>query len=467
MAGEDTWLGEYRALARLSGPLIAGYAGNQLVGTVDAAIVGRLGAVPLAAVSYGNALFGVATIFGIGMLMGLDPIAAQAVGSGRPGRARQALGEGIRLALAVTIPLTGLLFGLCFAVLEPVGVDAASREQTLAYLVGRGPSILPVLAFTAGRAFLQALGTVRPILVATVLANLFNLPATALLSAGDAALGWVGLPPLGLGDGLGVLGAGIGSFGVALLQLWVAWAAVRRVDTTAGAERPTAQGVRTLVQVGWPVGAHLMAEMGMFALAAVVMGHFGPNAGAAHNVAISLAGLTFTVCLGLGNAGAVRVGQAIGRRDHPGMRRAGFASLTSGTGFMALGALVFLVFPEPLARLFTRDPAVIDIAVDLLRVAAVFQIVDGLQAVGAGVLRGAGDTRFAMILNLSGHWLVAVPAGFVMAFRLDWGPVGLWWGLNVGLTLVGVGLSARFVVLSRRPVRAVEEDCAPDAPSLE
>ena len=199
----------------------------------------------------------------------------------------------------------------------------------------------------------------------------------------------------------------------------------------------------------------MVAEFGVFSLVNVLMGNIDERALAGHQVAITLASATFMVPVGIGAAASVRVGRAIGRGDGPGTRLAGLVSLASGMGFMAVSALAFLLVPRQLAGVITDKADVISAAVPLLFVAAVFQLSDGAQAVAAGALRGAGDTRFPLLANLAGHYLIGLPLGVLLAFHFGMGARGLWWGLSAGLTGVALALGSRFLRISSRHVLRV------------
>ena len=199
------------------------------------------------------------------------------------------------------------------------------------------------------------------------------------------------------------------------------------------------------------------AEVGIFALVGFLAARLGELPVAAHQLAISVASLTFTVAVGFGNAGSVRVGWAVGGRDREGARRAGLAAFAAGTAFMSLSALAFFLFPGAIARAMTDDPVIGAAAVPLLRVAAIFQLSDGVQAVGAGVLRGAGETRFTFVANVLGHWLLGFPAAVVLGFTLGGGVTGLWWGFVLGLTAVAAALVLRFLRVSAREIAPLAE----------
>jgi MATE family multidrug resistance protein len=208
--------------------------------------------------------------------------------------------------------------------------------------------------------------------------------------------------------------------------------------------------VRRLFQLGLPAAGQMVLEVGVFATASALAARVSANALAAHQIALNMAALTFMVPYGLSSAAAVRVGQAIGRRDPVGAIHAGWTAIAIGVAFMATASTVFLTMPGTLMRAFTADLSVIGTGIALLFVAAVFQLFDGVQGVTTGALRGLGDTRTAMLWNLCGHWGVGLPLGYLLCFRLGYGVVGLWWGLSTGLMICGVGLLAAWRRQGRR-----------------
>jgi MATE family multidrug resistance protein len=197
------------------------------------------------------------------------------------------------------------------------------------------------------------------------------------------------------------------------------------------------------------------AEVAIFTLVGLLSGRLGAEQMAAHQIALSVSAMSFTIAVGIGTAGGVRVGREIGAAQQEGTRRAGFVAFACGAGFMSVTALLFVLFPRAIAGMLTSDGGVVQIVVPLFAVAAVFQISDGIQAVGSGVLRGAGDTAFAFVANLVGHWLIGFPTAMFVGFRLGLGVTGLWWGLCAGLTAVAFTLLVRFHVLSRGGIAAL------------
>lgn len=436
---------ELRALLTLAAPLILTNVGNMALALVDVAVVGRLGETSIAAAGLGNAVFFTTTLFGVGMLFGLDPLLAQAVGAKEPTRAARAFVAGLYAALIVAVPLTLVIAALARNV-ELLGAPTEAVEGTRHYLYARLTSLLPFLLLMATRSYLQALGRTRSLVVGVIVANVVNLPAAWVLT--------LGVPSLGL-EGHGVFGAGLASAIATTVQLAVsAWPLVHDAELrAAGARAFDRVLVRRVIELGSPIGFQIVLEAGSFAVVTFVVGTFGTRPLSGHQIALSVVSCTFQVALALGAATSVRVGTAVGRGDGPGTRRAGLVGIVSGTTFMLASALVLFAVPRELARLLTTDPHVIEACLPFMFVAACFQLGDGAQTVAQGALRGAGDTRFPLWVNLLGHWVIGLPLGWALMSRL--GPVATWWGLTAGLFTVAALATTRFVVLTRRTIARV------------
>ncbi len=440
--GDPGLRAEIGATLRLAAPVILAQLGMMLMGIVDTAMVGRLpGEDALAAVSVGNAFLMTITLFVGGILVALDPIVAQAVGADRKERCGEALWTGLWIGLAAAIPVTLLFLDvrwlLVLARQEPEIVEA-----TGAYLHGRAFAVLPFLLFAAFRGFLNGLADVRAVLVIAVLANAVNVVADWAL-----IFGHLGMPALG------VAGAGYATsvsrwFMLVAIVVVVARPRYRIYDLRPRLPRPGQ--ILEILRVGAPIGAQISAEVGIFSAVSIAMGWIGKSELAAHQIALSLASLTFMIPLGLGIAASVRVGQLVGSDDLDGAARAGRVAIILGGATMACSAIAFAVAPGLLAAVFTSDAAVIAAAVVFVRMAAAFQIFDGIQTVATGCLRGAGDTRTPFLANLIAHWAVGLPLGAWLAFGTSMGGPGLWVGLTVGLVGVAVVLARRFLVGSWR-----------------
>ncbi|WP_426755635.1 MATE family efflux transporter [Myxococcus sp. Y35] len=448
---------ELRELARLAIPIAIAQGGQALMGLVDTLVVGRAGTSSLAAVGLGNGLFFAVSSFGMGLMMGFDPMMSQAMGARHFTRARGLLWQGAWLALFAGVLLASLLVLMPpLLLLGGIGADEVAGARD--YLVWRAPSMPLMLAFLMVRSYCQSTAYTRPLVVATVAANVFNLAADVLLVFGGEVLP-AAFGPLRAIPAMGVAGSALATTLCTGVQLAVVVFAVR-ARPLAGAEASTRLPVwadlSQAVKLGIPIGLHFAAEIGVFALAGVLSASLGPASVGAHQIAISFASVTFTVAMGIGNAGSVRVGWAVGARNGRQARLSGFMAFAGGAGFMALGGLMFALFPEPLARLAGAPEDVLPLVVPLLMVSAVFQVFDGVQGVGAGVLRGAGDTRFTFVANMVGHYAIGLPLTLLLGFKLGLGVVGIWWGLCAGLITVAVALLWRFNRMSAGTLRPVE-----------
>ncbi len=449
--------GELLPLIRLAVPIVLANLANQGLGVIDTLMAGRLSPLGLAATGLGSTLFFVGSTLAMGIAFGVDPLTAQAFGAGRPREARITLWQGVWAVLLASVPGAGLVLGAGYS-LEAMGVERTLAEGARDYLWWRLPSLPGMLVFLAARAYLQAAHRPRAVLIAVLAATPLNGAANWVLMYGDAGLTPLGLPALGL-PAMGVKGIALASTLVTAFEVWIVSRAVSALDPGPGSEplrAPRWATIRAIYALGLPLGGQLLAEGGLFALTGVLMAGIGTLATAAHHVALTVASFTFMVPLGIGSATGVQVGRAVGARDGEGTRRAGVAGIGLGAGFMAGSALVLWFAPGPIARLITNDPAVAWLAEDLLRVAGIFQLFDGVQVTASGALRGAGITRWTFVANLVCYWLIAFPISAGLGFGLGFGPAGLWWGLTVGLAAASVALTAKFRAATRRTIRALE-----------
>jgi MATE family multidrug resistance protein len=442
---------ELHALVRLSWPITAAQLGLMAMGLVDTAILGRVSADDLAGSAIGRAVMFAAITPAMGIALALEPLASQAVGAGDLPEAWGSLRATSRAVLLAGGPL--LAIGLVvLAGLEACGVEPAVASRARAYAFTQTPGMLLSLVYLAHKTFLQSQGRTQPALIASVVANVANLVVCNLLVRGDDILTALGLPARGL-PRMGALGAGL-AFSIASAVMTAIVVGASGKLRPAG--RESTVRVRQVMKLGAPVGFQLLAEVGVFALCTVLVGRLGSAAVSAHQVALGLASFTFMGALGFSGGAAVRVGYAVGEGRSP--RRAGLVGLGCGAAFMAVAGLVFAVFPGPLVRLFTRDADVVTLGVQLVIIAAVFQLFDGLQAVAGGALRGAGDVRFPFVATVGAHWAIGFPAAVILGFPCGLGVRGVWWGLAAGLTAVAALLVGRFLRVTRSAVARVRYD---------
>jgi multidrug resistance protein, MATE family len=426
---------ELRALVRLAVPLAAQQAGVQLMGNVDTALLGRYSDAALAGSGVGNnLLFGI-TSLGLGLVMGMDTVVPQALGGGRTDDARRAVGAGVRLAVLVGLILTLAVFGTPL-VLGLAHVDPAIVSEARPYIYLRAVGIVPFLITIALRSYLAAHHRTRPLIIAVIAGNLVNFGLDLVLIFGVPALG---IPRMG------VLGAALATTVVQLLTVLVYVAGVRSLDGPAPRPRSTGADMIAIAKVGAPVGGQIFAEVGIFGVATVIAGTLGELPAAAHSIALNIASLTFSFAVGIAAATSVQVGHATGAGNIALARRRGLLGLGVGLAVMACFAAAFGIVPAIIARAFTADVTVIAATVPLLHIAAAFQLFDGIQAVGAGALRGLGHTRETLWGNLVGHYLVGLPVVLLLGYTAGLGITGVWWGLSAGLAATGTYLFVRFL----------------------
>lgn len=456
----------FKALGLLAGPLAVVHLSNNLTGAVDTAMAGRVDRLTLGATGLGASVFVLFSVAGMAAGLGCDALMSQALGRGESAQARRVMWQGMWVALSVSVPLVVLLWVLA-AHLEALGVHEDVALEAGRYLCGRAPFIPAHCAAMVLRSYLQAARATRPVLWSSVSMNVFNVVANWLLLWGDAGLVPYGLPALGL-PAFGVLGLGLASGLASIVQLGVlaAGAAALPCENTCAPARvaeldaepsvPLWRGHWPLMQrilvMGVPAGLQMLAEVGVFTLVSIAMGGMGPVIAAAHQTAIILVGLSFSVCVGIGSATSVYVGRAAGMADAEGVRWGGVAGILWALVAMTVSIVGMWCVPELLVQMLTDDVHVQAPAVRLLRIAGVFQMADGAQAVATGALRGLGQTSWPLVANVVAYYGIALPLGLYLAYWLELGPEGLWWGLCAGLGVVGAALCLTFWRLSGKAV---------------
>jgi MATE family multidrug resistance protein len=442
------WRGELRAMVALAVPVVLSELGWMAQGVVDTIMVGRLGPAAIGAVALGNAVCYTPSLFGVGLMLGLDTLVAQAYGREDHDECHRWLAQGVYLALIAAVPLMVLIWLASFGFTR-FGIDSAVAAPAGGYLRLLLLGTLPLMIYGAARRYLQGVGQVRVITVTYLVANLVNWFGNWVLIYGK-----LGFPALGVnGSALSTVAARI-TMAIALLGF--AWRYERRRGHPlfrhwAG---PQAARLKRLLKLGAPAAGQILLEVGAWNLATFSAGYLTPVALATHQIVLNYASVTYMVPLGISAAAAVSVGHALGAADAAKARRAGWLALGLGSSFMLLAAVTFVVWPRPLIELYTSDARVLAVGPALLGIVAAFEVFDGIQTVSTGALRGLGETRAPMLANLVGYWVLGLPLGFFLCFEMRWGIYGLWIGLTVALIAIALAVLVRWQRDSKRQLGA-------------
>jgi len=448
---------EIRPMLRLAAPLAMAELGWMAMGFVDTIMAGRLSAAAIGAGSLGSMLFYPIVICGVGMLAGMDTLVAQAFGARDDAACRRTLVQGLWIAAGVA-PVVALLLALTIPLLRAVGTNPRVMELLGPFVRALLWGVPPLLLYTVFRRYLQARNIVKPITFAVISANLLNFAGNWLFMYGN----W-GAPRLGLtGSGYST---SISRVYIALVLLVAVLRHQHKCSSQAEppapprassllalvgqalspanlAYRPHFPIIRRLLALGFPSAMQIFVEGAVFGAVTVMASRFDEVSLAAHSIAVNVISITFMVPLGISSAAAVRVGQAVGRKDPPGIAVSGWTALLLGAGFMSAAGLALAIVPRWIARLYTPEVAVIGASAALLRIAALFEIFDGLQVVAGGALRGLGDTRTPAIAHFVGYWIIGMPVAWFLCFTYGWGVTGIWVGLTSALILIGTLLLA-------------------------
>jgi multidrug resistance protein, MATE family len=427
---------EFYPTLRLALPLVLAELGWMSMAIVDTMMVGRLpnSAIAMGAVSLSSNIFIVLALFGGGLLLGLDTLVSQAFGAGQREDCHRSLINSIYLSVALT-PFLAAPVWLLPSLLGAMHVDSGVLALAIPYTKALAAGLLPLLLYFAIRRCLQAMNMVRPVAFALVSANIVNAVGNWVLIYGK----W-GAPKMG------VLGSGCST---ALSRLYMAMVLVgyllwydhrHRTELLKTPVEIDLRRIRRLITLGFPAAMQFTLESGVFALVTALIARLGAVALASHQIALNTVAFTYMVPLGIASAAAVRVGQAIGRKDASRAGDAGGTAIFLGALFMSGAGVVLLAVPKWIARMYTSDEAVIHSTIWLLAAGAAFQLFDGVQTVATGALRGAGDTRTPMLCHFTAYWIIGLPLGAWLCFYRGWGALGLWIGLSLALILIGIVL---------------------------
>ncbi len=416
-------------------PVIIGQLGHIMVSVADTMMVGRIGVIPLAGATFAGTFFHVFMLFGIGVSYAITPLVAA-----DPSNRSKLL-----VYLQNGFLLNGVLAILmCFSVLilapflHLFGQEPEVAIAAKPYLVIISFSLLPMMIFQAFRQFSEGQSNTFSPMIVSIVANMINIGLNYLFIYGK-----FGFPVMGLnGAGYATL---ISRFIMVLLMMFL----IR--DLWKGFKWKFDVGVvRKLLHIGISSGLQYVFEIGAFSMAAIMVGWISAEALAAHQIALNMVAVTYMAASGLGAAAAIRIGNQMGKKDLSNLKRAGVSSFVLVVIFMALAAMLIVLFRSFLVDLYIDEIAVKEIALGLLIIAAGFQISDGLQAVGSGVLRGLMDVKVPTLVTFFVYWICAIPGSYLLAFTFEMGVSGVWYALSAALSLAALLHIIRFIYLTRR-----------------
>jgi len=422
----------------LSLPIVVSQLGQMLMSVVDNIMVGNVGTEALAAASIANAIFTLIMVVGFGLTMAVTPLTAIAYGAGKDEECGIILRQGILVNLFFGFLLCGVtfLFSECIQYLNQP--DEIVGPASI-YMKVLGVSMLPLMLFQSYRQFAEGVSFLKPAMIIMLLANIINIFTNWIFIYGN-----LGVTPLGL-TGAGIATISSRTFmAVTLMIVIIKSPKMKRFDPTLNYRKIDFPMIRRLLAIGIPAGFQYFFEVSAFAASSIMIGWMGTVALAAHQIALNLASVSFMVAMGISSAGTIRVSNAVGRKDIHGTRIAGFSATLLCAGFMALAGLIFILLRFFLPTLYISEKDVIDISATLLVIVAFFQISDGTQAVGLGILRGMTDMKIPTLITLAAYWLIGLPSGYFMAFKLDMGIYGVWYGLLISLTASAFLMMLRF-----------------------
>ena len=423
---------------KLAYPIMIGQLGIIMMGVVDSMMVGQLGPVPLAAASLGNSLIFLVLIIGIGCSVVISPIIAILVG----GKRYSECGTYFRQSLLVNVVLSFIMLGIILLgvnFIQYLDQPPEVVELSIIYMTIVGLSAVPLMIYQTYKQFIEGLSIMKPAMIIAILANLINAFANWVLIFGK-----FGFPVLGIAGAAWATFASRVFMALAIMFYVMRNDKFKQYDVNFHFRKLDFPIIKKILSLGLPSGFQYFFEVGAFTFAVIMIGWIGANELAAHQIAINLASISFMVVLGISQAASIRVGNAMGEQSVSKIRKAGFTGIIFGASTMFLAGITFIILNDFLPTLYINDKSVIEIASRLLIIAALFQLSDGTQAVGIGVLRGLTDVKGPTIITFIAYWVISLPIAYLLAFNFNLGVDGVWIGLFVGLTASALMLTFRF-----------------------
>lgn len=430
----------------LAVPVMTSQLGQVMVGVADNMMVGKVGYIPLAGASLGNAIFFFFMVFGLGVSFAITPLVGFSHGQGDYKKAGQVLRNGLVINTILGVILFAVVM-LAANYLHLLGQEAAVVEQATPYMFVIGFSMIPFLLFQSFRQFSEGLSMTKIPMMVSVSMNILNIILNYILIYGK-----LGAPELGL------LGAGIATL-ISRIMMAVVMAiyvlthkSYKPYLVSLGLNNLNFNLIKDLLKIGIPAGLQFVFEVGAFSTAAIMMGWIGAPTQAAHQIAINMASISYMTVSGLGAAAAIRVGNQLGKKQYKTMKNAALTLIAMGTALMTVFAGVFILGKDALPLLYNNQPEVVSIAAGLLIIAALFQISDGVQVIALGALRGMKDVKIPTMITFFAYWVIALPVGYILAFIYGFGADGIWFGLFLGLTISGIWVFIRFINLANKQI---------------
>jgi len=435
---------DFRLNLKLALPLMASQLGQVAVNFADNVMVGKLGPAALAGVSFSNAIFAICLVFGMGISFALPPLISEAQGASDDRR----ISSFFKHSLIINIAFGAISMILLLAFIpymQYLDQDLDIIPHATEYMYYSALGMLPFMIFQTLRCYSDGLSETLPSMIIIILGNILNVILNYLL-----IFGYYGFPEMG------TAGASLSSlisrvfmlFGILVIfrywkNLWSYLSEIRFNVYKSGY-------FKKILSLGIPSSFQMTFELTAFSAAAIIMGFIGKNEQASHQIAINLASMTFMVATGLAMATTIRVGNQLGKGDIQKVKDAGYSSMIQITLFMIVTAVLFMLTRHLLPTIYMDNDEVVSIAAYLLLAAAIFQIPDGIQVVTLSALRGLQDVKVPTLITFLSYWLLGIPFSYVTAITLGWGPIGVWLGLIVGLSVSAVFLYSRFRMLTNK-----------------
>lgn len=434
---------EYKTNLLLAGPVMLSQLGHVMVGITDNLMVGQVGVEALDGGAVANSVFIIFMVFGIGVSFGMTPLIAQADGQKDGSEISSVLKHGLILNTLLAVILCVL--ALCStSLLDYMGQSEEVVALARPYMVIIGCSIIPFMIFQSFRQYAEGLSLTKPAMYISLGANILNVVLNYILIFGH----W-GFEPMGL------VGAGIATLISRIIMALAMYLLVKKHSKLKSYYefmsecRFEMRKIKELIQIGFPSGLQFIFEVSAFAFASIMAGWIGVLAQAAHQIAISLASVSYMIASGIGASATIRVGNQLSQKNFSMLRIVGYSNFSIGIYFMTIAGAIFALGRYFLPSLFIDDVAVIDIAATLMIIAVMFQLSDGIQVVGLGALRGMSDVKVPTMITLIAYWVIGLPIAYYLGFTLEMGVEGIWYGLFIGLSVSAALLLLRFQNLTK------------------